>query len=478
MARTKQTAKKSNGGEAPRMSVAKLGKLKGLPKRRKALRASVELGESAKVVHCPAENEFCMLCRDGVDKKHHIYACDECPRVMCTRCMEIPSDYLPLFGQPDVHFRCLHCHTASAKKSQATPYYGFFRQGQPILPSFLSIRGQLEFSKRSEVSAAPVLIIHFQLVNSAATGNPMDIMHSCLTPYFPRGGLRMLNVVFDLGTLHKIKDYSALYTKLANDIIKENYQIVCIAITTHTDDERGDPFLGCNRGSSVAASVPDFFDRLLSPWRDVIRCAQDATLFLLCCGAIVNRPEAFRDLRASVDTHGLSYVVAFTALHFQPSFLCHFLTAYAELIIIERFTIREAFPEILGQSYRIGMHTDVILLTTSRVNSSATLRCTRYTWAHATARPWGFNLPSQCPLCGCIDQWKRIHGLDSGTYIFECIYEGCDQRYTFSCPTGAKLLKPGRRNNACWMEVPLDFGEPTANVEVDVGTGPSNLVAP
>jgi hypothetical protein len=57
MARTKQTAKKSNGGEAPRMSVAKLGKLKGLPKRRKALRASVELGESAKVVHCPAENE-------------------------------------------------------------------------------------------------------------------------------------------------------------------------------------------------------------------------------------------------------------------------------------------------------------------------------------------------------------------------------------------------------------------------------------
>lgn len=206
-------------------------------------------------------------------------------------------------------------------------------------------------------------------------------------------------------------------------------------------------------------------DVLLSPWQDIIRRAQETTLFFLCCGAIVNQHEAFADLRSSILSHGLSSAVAFTAAHFQPSFICHLITAYAELVIIERFALREAFPEILGQSYRMGMHTDIILLTTSEVKGVAALQCTRYAWAHTSSRPWGFDIPMQCPQCGCINEWKHTH--DSGKHIIECTYKRCGcrkgqsrttpKRYTFKRPEGAKLLKPGRRHNASWLEVPLDM---------------------
>jgi len=66
-----------------------------------------------------------MLCRDGVDESNRMYACDECPRVVCTRCMDVPSDYQTELEQPDINFRCLHCHTLAGlrKNSEATPYY-------------------------------------------------------------------------------------------------------------------------------------------------------------------------------------------------------------------------------------------------------------------------------------------------------------------------------------------------------------------
>lgn len=204
-------------------------------------------------------------------------------------------------------------------------------------------------------------------------------------------------------------------------------------------------------------------DVLLQPWHDVIACVKNSTLFFMGCGAIVNKPEAFRDLRSSILSHTISSAVAFAAHHFQPTFTCHLVTACAELAVIERFPLREAFPEILGQSYRLGMHTDIILMTRDEDNGAQALQCTRYSWAHATARPWGFTLPFQCPQCGCISEWKNTY--DSGTYIFECSYRSCGrgrgranpQRFTFKRPEGAKRLKPGRRHNAGWLEIPLKF---------------------
>ncbi|KAG1839602.1 hypothetical protein C8R48DRAFT_782046 [Suillus tomentosus] len=484
MARTKQTARRSNGGKAQgRVSITDPGKLKiRIPAQ--TVRAHVDVSSPHEV-----KNDFCVLCRDGSENLV-IFTCDECPRVICTRCIDVPSNYIEELKKMDVKFRCVLCHTALMKKlNDQTPYYasiltsypqsfthyilqGFFRNAQPVLPFFLPVRVQLETSKRSEISASHILIIHFKLVDHVTTGSPVDIIHQFLAPYFPYGGLRKLDVVFDLGTSSKVKGYNEQCMELAKDVVEQDhYKSVCIVITTHTDDDRGDPFIGRKKGDKsgyVSASVPEFLNVLFKPWQDAITRAKDTTMFFMGCGAIVNNTESFRDLRLSVLNSKLSSAIAFTAPHFQPSFTCHLVVAFAEHVLIEGFPLREAFPEILGHSYRLGMHTDIILMTRSETNGAATLQCTRYAWSHATARPWGSLLPLQCPQCGCITKWNFSR--DSNKSIFVCSYKDCGRgrgtknlppkRYILQCPEGAKRLIPGKRHNAGWLEVPLDFSQP------------------
>ncbi|KAG2138990.1 hypothetical protein DEU56DRAFT_330613 [Suillus clintonianus] len=480
MARTKQTPLRGLGrmtATRVKLEVVNVTSLK-LEQVAKvaALPQVLETARSYSDVHAGLlKNDLCVLCRDGMGPADFIYECDEpgCPHVMCTRCMVIPNDCLQDITQPDVKFRCIHCHTAFDKKSdEFTPYYGFFKDGNPILSSFLPILGQLQLSKRSQISSTPILLIHFKLVGSGTPASPIDALHSYLSPYFPNGGLRMVEMVFDLGTNFKIDDYSQRCETIVNDVMEDrNYQTVSIAISNYTNDENGDPFLGYNKaknGSYIATTVANFMDVLLDPWCKVIRRAKNTTLFYLGCGAIVAQPEGFRGLRLSVVKHKLPSAIAFTAKHFRPAFITRLLISFAQSVLIEVLSVREAFPGILDQS-GLGMHTEVILMTED-CEPTAPLQCTRYSFAHANARPWGNELPIQCPQCGCSTSWNRIKSSASEKCIvFQCSFAGCGrvngkqggrprEKYTFTCkaPQGSKIL-PGLRQNAVWLEIPLEF---------------------
>ncbi|KAG1769687.1 hypothetical protein EV702DRAFT_1202716 [Suillus placidus] len=336
-----------------------------------------------------------------------------------------------------------------------TPYYGFYEGSKPVLPSFLPILGQLQFSKRSQMSSIPVLLIHFKLVGFETTSNPIDAVHSYLLPYFPNGGLRLVEVAFDLGTVRKIDEYHQECQALVKDILGDrHYQTVFVAITDHTSDHNGDPFLGYQTADNyIAATVPNFMGALLNPWSEVFKRSKDTTLIFLGCGALVNHPRSFGGLSWCAGKHKLTSIIAFTAKHFHPFTACHFLTTYAQLVLIEGFTLREAFPSILDQS-GLGMHTEVVLMTMS-VGSSwgSDPECTRYSYAHATARPWGCPLPMQCAQCGCPTKWKRIKAdVSEMSATFRCSFRGCGKgvngsesypAYTYSCtaPKGSKLLQ-------------------------------------
>ncbi|KAG2088383.1 uncharacterized protein F5147DRAFT_781021 [Suillus discolor] len=475
MARTKQTAPKSTGGLAPRKNGPKFQTPGSVGKRHTTPPQILqEMVQSRLEIHSgPPHNDFCLICQDGTPSngKDSLYACEEsgCPRVMCTRCMLLPASHLHLIEQPGVKFRCLHCHTLLDKRSgDLTPFYGFFKDGSPVLPSFLPIVGPLQLSKRSQISARPVLVIHFKLVGFEATASPIDAVNLYLSSFFVNGGLRFIEVTFDLGTDAKIMAYSQQYEKLANDVMDDcDYQTVCIAITDHTDDTAGDPFLGYSHGSSyVAATVPDFMNSLLGPWGQVIQRAESTTLFFLGCGAIVTQPEGFRGLRSSVVDHTFSHAVAFTAKHFHPCLASHFLISFAQAVIVEGFALREAFPNMLDQS-GLGMHTDVLLMTATP-EDTVPLRITRYKWAHTSIRPWGNVLPLQCPQCGTPVVWERIQADFSQKYmVFRCPFVGCGRtntgrgrlsrkKYTCKAPEGSRLL-PGRKRNASWLEIDVAF---------------------
>ncbi|KAG1900174.1 uncharacterized protein F5891DRAFT_1188872 [Suillus fuscotomentosus] len=224
MACTKQTPAKSKGGSAPRVQITKL-RLTLAPKTQaqtlRVAKAIVPAWQATEMVRARSSdvagsgsgvrtNHFCMLCQDGADEDHTIFECDEpdCPRVVCTRCISFPSKYSQELMQSDVTFRCLHCHTALDKKAhEVTPYHGFFKDGNPVLSSFIRITGQLELSKRSQISMTPILIVHFRIIGCEKTVSPIDAVHGYLAPYFPFGGLHLVDVVFDLGTSRKIDDY-------------------------------------------------------------------------------------------------------------------------------------------------------------------------------------------------------------------------------------------------------------------------------
>ncbi|KAG1900175.1 uncharacterized protein F5891DRAFT_1188873 [Suillus fuscotomentosus] len=266
----------------------------------------------------------------------------------------------------------------------------------------------------------------------------------------------------------------------------QDWEVLCIAITNHTNDGNGDPFLGYKQaktGCYVATSVPDFMDTLLDPWRNVIQRGRDTTLFFFGCGAIVNEPEGFGGLRASVVRYRFSSAVAFTAKHFHPPFTTHLMISFTQLILVEGFPLCEAFPNILEQS-GLGMHSDVILMTATPGDDGPTvpLLCTRYSWAHSDARPWGNSLPVQCPQCGCPTPWKRTYADFSLKYIvFQCTYKGCGRvnkqedksprkKYTmtYKAPPGSLLL-PGRKRGAAWLEIPLaKFPEPDLDAVTDI----------
>ncbi|KAG1779365.1 hypothetical protein EV702DRAFT_1195328 [Suillus placidus] len=483
MARTKQTPAKATGGIAPHVSKSLRGSRKTIvnlevTQTLASWVAKVEVlphlwRESSHSQHAQAHpglltNEFCMLCQDGVrEGEGCLYECDEhdCPRTICTQCISIPDGYAKYLQEPDVKFRCVHCHTVLSKKSnKVTPYYGFYKDAQPIFQSFLPIVGELAISKRSQISSKPVLILHFKVVGFENTASPVDAVYSYLRPYFPNGGLRLAEVVFDLSTSCKTDKYSQLCEELMNDIMQDrDYQIVCLVITNHTNDENGDPFLGYAVGNSyVTDTIPEFMSALLDPWSKVIRGAATATLFFLGCGAIVNKVEGFSGLRLAVVDHAILSTIAFTAKHFHPAFT--------------------SFPAIIEQS-GLGMHTDIILMTTTSQDGGSTtsLECIRYSWAHSTSRPWGQILPLQCLQCGCPTNWKRLKANFSGKYmIFECSFADCGrakdkseasklpQRYICKAPKNTTLL-PGKRRNASWMEIVLDFSQsPTSMLESDV----------
>ncbi|KAG2068006.1 hypothetical protein BDR04DRAFT_1158380 [Suillus decipiens] len=128
----------------------------------------------------------------------------------------------------------------------------------------------------------------------------------------------------------------------------------------------------------------------------------------------------------------------------------HLLLAFAELVIIERLPIHTVFPDMLGQSYKLGCHTDVFLLMP---DNSGSLAVTKFTSMHSELHSWGQYLPAQCPQCGWSNAWCSVNMHKD--YIFECKNGQCRTKYVFSQLPHSRILLPGKRPGSCWISVVL-----------------------
>ncbi|KAG0691582.1 hypothetical protein DFH29DRAFT_884141 [Suillus ampliporus] len=355
MARTKMTAKKSNGGSAPRVHLKTLKTLKTTKttKTRTSRISGGELegGEPMEVSETVHHNGFCILCRDGSVsfQENPLFMCNHCPRVMCRLCMELPLDTEDAILGEDISFMCICCHMKVAE--EGAPYFGFYYpDGTTVLKLFLHVQASLELSVLAEISAAPILFIHLVLIDFETTGSPFPFAHSFLQPYFTSGGIEYRKIVYN------IISAPDAYLKTVAQIIKTLnkafvWEHVVIGISTHTDNDQGDIFAGYSDDGGDKHYVSAGSDQ------SVLDCAKETYLWLLCCGSLVNNTDVFAGLQRAVVRHKLSATIAFNARHFQPSFTSHLLLAFTEQVLVERCPIRLAFGEMLGQSSKLGVRT-------------------------------------------------------------------------------------------------------------------------
>jgi hypothetical protein len=109
----------------------------------------------------------------------------------------------------------------------------------------LAIKGALEVSEQAEISAAPVLFIHLILVGFHPAASPFALAHTFLKPYFSGASIQYLEIYYDIATDAKLAPYRNQVRQMIKGLGKSFvWERVVIGVSTHTDNQYGDPFTG------------------------------------------------------------------------------------------------------------------------------------------------------------------------------------------------------------------------------------------
>jgi len=189
--------------------------------------------------------------------------------------MEIPPGVDDAILEDNVIFVCICCHISRQRHGKdRSPYYvsffnffchsklnyyiqGFYHDGQPV-STFFRIKSTFEISMSSQLSAAPIIMIHIVLVDfEASSGSPFRFAYQYLRSYFPDGGIEYREIRYDIGTNSKALRYGAGIRTLTKQLKRQCLSDrIVFAITTHTDSDSGDPFAGYERAAERYVAAP------------------------------------------------------------------------------------------------------------------------------------------------------------------------------------------------------------------------------
>ncbi|KAI6035866.1 hypothetical protein EDC04DRAFT_2604778 [Pisolithus marmoratus] len=279
--RMKQTARKVTGDKAPRV------KLQSLQKKKSKTALSLKKPTFKRKTMA---NSFCVMCRNGGDL--WIYDEKDCKRVVCHKCLIVPEKSLKDVTEDHVTFKCVTCHWKETEKSAPQPYFGFYSQGKPVLSEPPVITGGFQHSINSQVAPHSTALIHLHLENLEVGHAQVNMIHSLLQPYFPKGRYQFSHLPFNLTTQESLAAYQSAAFNLATSL--SSYQSVILFLTTHSDEERGDLFSGFVDGVTVASEVSEVLQALFTPFTQVIKVAH---IFFNVCGSVVTVEDSFNGLK-------------------------------------------------------------------------------------------------------------------------------------------------------------------------------------
>ncbi|KAI5997739.1 hypothetical protein EDC04DRAFT_2612509 [Pisolithus marmoratus] len=313
MARTKQTTRKVTGDKAPRVKLQSFQKKKS--------KAALSLKKPT--------------------FKRKTMANSDCKRVVCCKCLIVPEKSLKEVTEDHVTFKCVTCHWKETEKSAPQPYFGFYSQGKPVLSEPPVITGGFQHAINAQVAPHSTALIHLHLENLEVGHAQVNMIHSLLQPYFPKGRYQFSQLPFNLTTQESLGVYQSAAFNLATSL--SSYQSVILFLTTHSDEERGDLFAGFVDGVTAASEVSEVLQALFTPFPQIIKVAH---IFF---------NDSFNGLKkaAQLDSN----------------------------IIVMMWRSQ-------GENMEVGK-----------------LVVEKLVWTDKFIRPWGNYLSVQCPQCGSIQKW-------------------------------------------------------------------------
>ncbi|THH05935.1 hypothetical protein EW146_g9766 [Bondarzewia mesenterica] len=450
MPRTKQTTKKSTGGNAPHRSlfgvasatvavqdaekefvrtVAETNSSSVLQKRSSSRVKTLSKTSAAAntPLTAPAVERsgadslgqqlyslWCYICHNG----GCLMDCSCCSRTVCTMCVQFPE-----IPNADVIFVCPHCHAQACTKSPQ-PYLGLYHpdatgaRGDPVYPSGLRIVGQPQSSTTSRLSVGPLTVIHFRLKSLDARGNPATIATDLLAPFYPTGTIFIVeDIEFDLNMELNPTSLSVQVKRmvsLAKMLKSSSVDRALIFISTHSNEFTGDLY----HEQEGSCTLMDWFMAVVTEPLLRVLSTVDAHWFLLSCGAVVNVPESLQLLKDIISTYNIKNLFAFNAPTFHINLSMTFIIHFVMHVIIEGTPLFDVLGHILADSYHLARHAGILHAYWDGPDLKSRLYC----WVHQTARPWGQRLPLQCPGCGSLRSFKVSgkHNLQVRDVVVQC----------------------------------------------------------
>ncbi|KAI6042106.1 hypothetical protein EDC04DRAFT_2601090 [Pisolithus marmoratus] len=248
--------------------------------------------------------------------------------------------------------------------------------------------------------------------------------------YFPEGGYDFSQLPFNLATPESMEGYDKKASHLANTLCA--YSRVVIFLTTHTDEDRGDLFTGYINKEPVAAKAFEFLQLLLKPLTKIV---DGADMIFYVCGSLVTNPQNFNGVK-EIAQHWLAQ---------SPTSKASWTTQSSKAFLLPVQQRHSAIILVLWQKEGLVVE--------------------KFLWTNKYTKPWGNQLPVQCPQCGTIQKW--VAGSAHKTTSCECKYSECGKNmgdggislppktHSFSIPKNATQLPQGKTELSSWLQITL-----------------------
>ncbi|GLB45831.1 hypothetical protein LshimejAT787_3200020 [Lyophyllum shimeji] len=278
--------------------------------------AVVEVAE--RDVEDDGHNKYCSGCRNG----GRLIGCNTCKRILCDACVEFPAVL-----RDDEVFICPKCHTkppVGKGPRNIAPYRAF----SSLNTSTLLHGGPTTRESFALCNSPPLVIISMRLSSIPAVGDSAQAVYHNIAPFLG-DNLVYIDLPWDLGDDDTADQYNGrvqhFVARLENGDLK-HFRNFAVYVTDHSDPGRGDLHVTVNDGG--AAEVSSVLSQLFPPsLRAILKQGKLNTLTLLVCGAVMTRPDAYRDIKAFIDEGYFAWDMGFGQGHLQPCLMNPLLQA-------------------------------------------------------------------------------------------------------------------------------------------------------